>query len=93
MQQSDGNCTSRKNWVDLAGTSCTVFETKPLTSFKIIKARHSATFTKVHLEVYFWGQSDVSSPRNIYWTDTARVGGGLDMNDLVFRQHWRKNLD
>jgi len=51
-----------------------------------------ATFEEEPLEAYFWEQSTVPSPWNTYWTDAAREGGGLDMNDPVFGPHWTRYL-
>jgi len=39
------------------------------------------------VEAYFWDYSDIPSSGNLYWTDTAREGGCLDIDDPVFRQH------
>jgi len=88
MQKYDSNCTSRKNWFDLAGTSCLVVERERLNAFESIKAILAATFEEEPLEAYCWEQSTVPSPWNTYLTDAAREGGGLDINDPVFGPHW-----
>jgi len=90
MQKYDSNCTSRTNWFDLTKTPCLVFEPEPLNAFESIKAILRESFKEEPLEAYFWEQSAVPSPWNTYWTDAAREGGGLDINDPVFGQHWIK---
>jgi len=87
MQKYDSNCTSRTNWFDLAGTPCLVFEPEPLNAFESIEAILTATFEEEPLEAYFWEQSAVPCPWNTYWTDAAREGSGLDINDPVFGPH------
>jgi len=84
MQKYDSKCTSRINWFDLVGIPCLVFEPEPLNAFESIEAILTATFEEEPLEAYFWEQLTVPSPWNIFWTDTAREGGGLDMNDPMF---------
>jgi len=88
MQKYDSNCTSRTNWFDLAGIFCPVFEPEPLNAFDSIGAIVTAAFEEEPLEAFFFEQSDVPSPWNTYWTDAAREGGGLDIKDPVFGQHW-----
>jgi hypothetical protein len=90
MHQYDSNCTSRTNWFDLAGTPCLIFEPEPLNSIESIKAILAASFKEEPLEAYFWEQSAIPSPWNTYWTDAAREGGRLDINDPVFRLHWTR---
>jgi hypothetical protein len=90
MHQYDSNCTSRTNWSDLAGTSCLGFEPESLNAFESIEVVPGTIFEEEPLEAYFWDQSDVPSPWNTYWTDTAREGGCLDINDPGFGQHWTK---
>jgi len=50
----------------------------------------TATFEEEPLEAYLWELSDVPSPWNTFWTDTAREGGGLDIDDAVVGQFWTK---
>jgi hypothetical protein len=88
MHRYDSNCTSQMNWFDLAGTTCLVFEPEPLNAIESIKAILAATFEEEPVEAYFWEQSAVPSPWNTYWTDAAREGGGLDINDAVCGPHW-----
>jgi hypothetical protein len=90
MQKYDSNCTSRTNWFDLAGTPSIVFEPEPLNAFESIEAILAASFEEDPLEAYFWEQSTVPSPWNTDWTDAAREGGGLDINDPVFGPHWTR---
>jgi hypothetical protein len=90
MHQYDSNCTSRTNWFDLAGIPCLVFEPEPLNAFESIEAILTASFEEEPLEAYFWEQSAVPSPWNTYWTEAAREGGGLDINDPVFGPHWTR---
>ena len=42
------------------------------------------------LPAYFWEQLDVSSPWNMYWTEAAAYGGGLDLDHPVFGSNWTK---
>jgi len=90
MHKYDSNCISRTNWFDLAGTPCLVFEPHPLNAFNSIEAILAATFEEEPLEAYCWEQSTVPCPWNTYWTDAAREGGGLDINNPVFGPHWTR---
>jgi hypothetical protein len=58
--------------------------------FERMEAILVASFEDEPLEVYFWEQTDVPSSWNIYWTDAAREGGGLDIQDPVFGKNWMK---
>jgi len=89
-QKYDSNCTSRTNWFDLAGTPCLVFEPEPKNAFDSIEDILAATFKEEPLEANLWEQSTVPSPWNTYWTDAAREGGGLNINDPVFGPHWTR---
>jgi hypothetical protein len=42
------------------------------------------------LEVYFWDEPQAVSPWNSYWTDAAATGGGLKIDDPVFKNFWTK---
>jgi hypothetical protein len=88
MQKYHSNCTSQTNRFDHAGTTCLFFDTEPSYAFDSIQAILATTFEKVHLEAYSWEQSTVPSPWNMYSTDSARVGGGLAINDAVFALNW-----
>jgi hypothetical protein len=81
-------CTSRPNWFDLAGTASLLFEPESLNTFASIEDVIAATLEQERMETEFSKQSEVPSHRNISWTDAPREGGGLDINDLVFRQQW-----
>jgi hypothetical protein len=61
-----------------------------LNVFESIEAILTASFKEQPLEANFWEQSAVPSPWNIYWTNTAKEGGGLDINDPVFGPHWTR---
>jgi len=39
-------------------------------------------------EAYFWKRSDVPSPWNIYWTETATYRGGLELDNPLFGNSW-----
>ena len=88
MYSYDSNCTSRTNWLDLAGIPCLVFEPESLNAFESIEVILTASFTEEPREADFWEQSAVPSPWNTYWTDAAKEGGGLDINDPLFGPHW-----
>jgi len=90
MHKYNSNCTSLTNWFDLARTPCSLSERKPWNAFDSIEAILAATFKEEPLEAHFFEQSDVPSPWNTYWTDAAREGAGLDINDPVFGQHGTK---
>jgi hypothetical protein len=44
----------------------------------------------IYLPAYFWEQSDVPSPWNLYWTEAAANGGGLELDDPVFGDNWTR---
>jgi len=67
-----------------------MFESKHLNTCDSIEAILAATFEEKPLEAYFWDQSDVPSPWNTYWSDTAQEDGGLDIIDPGLGQHWTK---
>jgi len=92
MQKFDSDSTSRTNRFDITGTPGLVFEPESLNTFESIEAILVATFEEEPLIVYFSEQSTVISAWNIYWTDAAREGGGLDINDPVFGPHWTRYL-
>jgi hypothetical protein len=77
-------------WFDLAGKPCLVFETEHLNVYESIQAILLASFEEESLDAYFWEQSAVPSFWNTYWTDTAREGGGLHINDPMFGPHWTR---
>jgi hypothetical protein len=90
MRRYDSNCTSRTNWFDLAGTHCALSEPEPLNAFESIEGLLNTEVDDICLPAYFWEQSDVPSPWNIYWTEAAAYGGGLELDDPVFGNSWTK---
>jgi len=72
------------NGFDLAGTPCLVFEPESLNAFESIEMILALTFKEESLEAYIFKQSSIPSPWNLYWTDIAREGGGLDISHSVF---------
>jgi len=90
MQKYNSNWTSQTNWFDHAGIHCLGFKPEPLNSFESIEAIHNAIFEEEPLEAYFWEQSTTPYCWNTYWTDATIEGGGLDINDPVFRPHWTR---
>ena len=90
MQKYDSNCTSRTNWFDLAGSHCTLSEPEPLNAFASIEGLLNIEVDDICLPAYFWEQSDVPSPWNLYWTEAAAYGGGLEIDDPVFGNSWTR---
>ena len=45
------------------------------------------------MERSVWEQWDIPSPKNIYRTEAARDGGGVDIHDPIFGPHWTKSRD
>jgi len=90
MQKYDSNCTSRTNWFDLAGTYCTLSEPEPLNAFESIEGLLNTEVDDLCLPAYFWEQSDTLSRWNLYWTEAAAYGGGLELDDPVFGNSWTK---
>ena len=74
---------SRINFFDLAGRTTNPFETEPLNAFNSIDA--ILLETEEPLQAYFWDETQALSPWNSYWTEAAKQGGGLKMNDPVFK--------
>jgi hypothetical protein len=75
------------NWFDLAGTAHPDFEPDLLNALGSINANHIRTIDKEPLEAYFCEQSDIPFTWDIYWTEAAWEGRGLDINDIMFGQH------
>jgi len=90
MQKYDSNCTSRTNWFDLAGTHCTLSEPEPLNPFESIEELLNTEVDDLCLPAYFWVRSDTPSPWNLYWTEAAAYGGGLELDDPVFGNSWTR---
>ena len=86
IQHYNTNCIPRPNSDDLTDMPCNYFEPEPLNSFSNIDVFLEATFEEEPLEAYFWQQSTLPSLWNLYGTDVAREGRGLDTNDPVFGQ-------
>ena len=84
----DSNCHCRVNFFDLAGTPTQLAEPEPLNFFDSIDALLHET--EEPLEAYFWDAPDTPYPWNLYWTDAARQGGGLSIDDPVFADHWTR---
>jgi len=78
------------NWFDLAGTHCCLSEPETLNTFESIEGLLNTEIDDLILPVNFWEQSDVPSPSNIYWTEAAANGGGLELDDRVFGNSWTK---
>src|ERR1700687_5042811 len=79
---------SRINFFDLAGRTIDLFETEPLNAFDSIDA--IILETEEPLEEYLWSEPQAVSPWNSYWTEAAKQGGGLQINDPVFQNFWTK---
>ena len=90
MQMSDNICTSRMNWFALAGNPCFVIEPESLNTFDSIEAILTATFKEEPLEDNFWEQPTGPSRWTTFWTDSAKEGGRLDINDPVFCPNWTR---
>jgi len=84
MREYNSHCTFRTNWFDLAGTYCFLSKPEPLNAFESIEGLLNTKVDNLTLPAYFWEQSDVPSPWNIYWTAAAASGEGLELDDPVF---------
>ena len=84
MQKYDSDCTSQTNWFNLAGTCSSLSEPEHLNAFESIEELLNTEVDDLTLPAYFWEQSDVPSPWNIYWTEAAVYRGGLELDDPVF---------
>ena len=76
------------NFFDHAGRTINLFETEPLNAFDSIDG--ILLETEEPLEAYFWDEPHKVSPWNSYWTEAAKNGGGLRINDPVFKDFWVK---
>jgi hypothetical protein len=65
-------------------------EPEPLNAFESIEEVLKTEVDEIYLPAYFWEQSDVPSPWNLYWTEAAAYGGGLKIDDPVFGENWTK---
>ena len=84
----DFNCHSRVNFFDLASIPLQLAESEPVNFFDSIDAPLNETDEP--LEDYFWDAPDTPYLWNLYWTDAARQGGGLSIDDPVFADHWTR---
>jgi hypothetical protein len=89
MLEYDSQCTSRTNWFHEAGTHCTNSEPGPGNTFVCIEGLMNSEIEEP-LPAYFWEQSDTPSPWNLYWTEAAACGGGLEIDDLVIGNSWTR---
>jgi len=90
MLKYNSNCTSHPNRHDLTKTLCPVLEPDPSNGFDSIGAILATTLEAEPLEAYFWEQSDVPSPWNLYGTKAAAYRGGLELDDPTFGDSWTK---
>jgi hypothetical protein len=79
---------SRINSFDLAGRTTNLFKVEPLNAVNSINA--VILEPEEPLEPYFWEEPQAVSPWNSYWTEAAKYGGGLQINDPVFKDSWTK---
>jgi len=70
-----------------------IFKPERSNAFHSIETILAVTLENECLEAYFWEQSDVPYTWNGYWTESAREGESLDINDPVFGQHWTRNIE
>lgn len=92
MQMYDRHHTTRKNWFHLARTSCLGHGPKPMITFESMEAILSANLAEELFEPVLCEGSTVHSLVNVHWTDAAREGGGLDINNPVFGHYCVGNL-
>lgn len=90
MQKYNSHCISRRNWFDLARAHCSFSEPQPLNPFESIKRCLTGEVDDLPLPAYCWEQSVIPSPWKIRWTEAAAYGGGLKLDDPVFRSKWTK---
>jgi len=90
MQKYDSNCRSRTTWFDLAGTFCSLSEPEPLNAFESIEGLSNTEVDNLDSPAYSEEQSHILSPWNIYWTEAAAYGGGLELDNPVFGSNWTK---
>jgi len=90
MWEYNRDCTSRTNWFDFAGTHCSLSEPEPFNAFGSIEGLLNTEEDGLILPTYFWEQSDIPSPWNIYWTEATAYGGGLELDNPVFGNSWAK---
>ena len=59
MREYDSNCTSRTNWLDLAGSHCLFSEAEPLNAFESIEGLLNTVVDDLTLLAYFCDILDV----------------------------------
>jgi hypothetical protein len=65
-------------------------EPESFNAFKSIEELLSTDVEDIYLPAYFWEQSDLPSPWNIYWTEAAAYREGLEINNPVFGNSWTR---
>lgn len=65
MQKCDSNCTSQKNWFDLAGTSSDLSEQEPLNAFECFQGVMNTNIDDHCLPADFGEQPEIPYPSNI----------------------------
>lgn len=83
----DNQSTSQINWFDLVGAFFALCQPEPLYAFDSIDAILMDSFQEAPLETEFWEQSDNPSRWNLYWSEAATYGGGLDVDNPVCGQY------
>jgi len=68
-----------------------VSKPEPFNAFESIEGLLDIEVDDSVLPPDFWEQSDGPSPWNIYWTEAAAYGGGLELDDPVFGNSWTKH--
>ena len=84
----DSNFHCQVNFFDLSGTPSQLAEPEPFHFFNSIDTLLNET--EEPLKDYFWDTPDTPYLWNIYWTDTARQGGGQSVDDPVFADYWTR---
>jgi hypothetical protein len=59
-----------------------------LNAFETIEGLLKIVVDDICLPAYFWEQSDIPSCWNLYWTEAAAYGGGLEIHDPVLGNSW-----
>jgi hypothetical protein len=79
---------SQINFFDLADGTTSVFDQEPFNAFDRIDT--VILETEELLKAYFWDEPQAVSPWNSYWTEAARNGRRLQIDDPVFKNFWTK---
>jgi hypothetical protein len=88
MMPYNSNCNCQVNFFHLAGMSTQLAEPEHLNFIDRIDALLHET--EEPLEAYFWDAPDTPYAWDLYWTNSARQGGGLSIDDPVFADHWTR---